>query len=1523
MMRGNRWKLSLLGILILAGTVELSSRHTMTDTLSQSSISTSGMEDNLRDIGQIGTIAQQKIAEARQLIDRVKQGARYIESLTDESLTDLPLGIQKTIGNTTYTLIISAMRLKPEGAEIDLLLEIDLADQDNDPVFGASNVAFSRRGAIISDTRLAILADYSMDLRDQKARIVFAAATPLGRGTYVTIDCQGFKSLQIEGYAVFSRDWLLPAGETTGTTGNSGIDNRVHASFALQASSWDFIVQLDQIRPFSVAGVGDVHWTLEGITLDLSERENAAGFTFPAGYESPWGVGQQVSPLWRGVYARAVRVGMPARFSQQAVGGMQIQATDIIIDDRGFTGKVSAVNVLALEEGQIGSWAFAIDSLHVDITAMQLREARIRGLVQLPLLGGEESSPVVRREECIGYSAIMQTGGRYAFSLDVSDTYQAAVWRARVHLAPNSTIRIEYGQGEALQVRAELHGQLSVYDATGRGSQFEAEGIAFESLRLSTTAPYLQAGNWGVGGSVEAQLGKFGLHINAITLETAGSGRTAALSFNVRISLSEGMQAITAMGKLSLRGQLAAIGNHERWSYESLDVARIEIRASCSAWGLEGGMEYYEEDDEYGSGFSGLVSVWFAGLRPSGMGGGFMAAGRFGSKAGISGDRYRYYYVDVRASWADGLPLGTLKLEEIGGGISRRVSVQTLGGAGVRCVPDEQAGTRISAVVAVASPGGRQAMRIRGTFEIAITTAGGIDSIRITGEARMLGSRPTGGLGETGGGIEVRVEMLYDGEGLERGYSASAEVFMNLASGRLVGAVDHPMGWQYYAGGLEMMFGGGTWYVHVGRPEEPLGIEALFGEVRPKLAAYMAVGMELPLMPPVPVQLGVGNSGAWGRDEVLAGCGAGLVFGASLNVNTDRKRKNPFYYELGVGLGFDMMLQNYGTAVCANHDDESIGINGWYASGQAWAYLQGVVGITLNLPFAQGDFDIIHASLAAVLQIKGPNPFWAAANLRGMYRLLGGAAKGSFNIRVELGQSCILAEDASNPIASLQLIETTAPIDGSTACAVNQEIKAVTTLPFNIPQRIQEHTYKLIPIHAAIQKQTTGEVINVHIQYEADTLRLLPFAHLDGLSTYQFSIQVALLQQNEQGWFVDTVNIENRVIQFTTSEALDHIPIDNIHYAWPLPGQNSFYIAEFPEAYVQLLQAQPTVISGTLLAKFTSSSGEVHQQLVQIAPDGRRLSFMVPPLALQTGYQLEIIRLGEDSLENGRSQSGSGTLPQQSILTYYFRTSQFERFSQKVASMPVVNVDRFGHGLFSFAGEPFDQWELTASNFLTTQIEITTSLYDHPWFNSLGLNALLYASFPMPGFIENTWRDAAAGFPPSKAIHIASSPCLSYDLQQFIQPDSPCLGQDTLHFDIPLFIQMDYDGYKNQVVSSIEQWVQQEWMHIQGGDMDPEDLVHFDIDQNGQLTETDIRRAITEACSLPLSCQATFEGIRCPQFSGIIPCPLPTAIGQLVASQLNIMGSCRGQSFNLSLELTLPGMHTPNSVADLQVVYNQ
>ena len=100
-----------------------------------------------------------------------------------------------------------------------------------------------------------------------------------------------------------------------------------------------------------------------------------------------------------------------------------------------------------------------------------------------------------------------------------------------------------------------------------------------------------------------------------------------------------------------------------------------------------------------------------------------------------------------------------------------------------------------------------------------------------------------------------------------------------------------------------------------------------------------------------------------------------LAFGASLDFDTGDLSFLLFYARFQAGMGFDIMLKDYQEARCSN-TGKQVGINGWYANGQSYAYLQGELGIRVKLSFLKLKVPIISGGAAVLLQAKLPNPVW-------------------------------------------------------------------------------------------------------------------------------------------------------------------------------------------------------------------------------------------------------------------------------------------------------------------------------------------------------------------------------------------------------------------------------------------------------------------------------------------------------------------------------------------------------------------
>ena len=76
-------------------------------------------------------------------------------------------------------------------------------------------------------------------------------------------------------------------------------------------------------------------------------------------------------------------------------------------------------NLLPLNEGNINGWAFSIDTFKLDVVRNQFREAGLAGELVIPLFSDENEAgePVYRPENNFQYSAIINPGSQYLFSL--------------------------------------------------------------------------------------------------------------------------------------------------------------------------------------------------------------------------------------------------------------------------------------------------------------------------------------------------------------------------------------------------------------------------------------------------------------------------------------------------------------------------------------------------------------------------------------------------------------------------------------------------------------------------------------------------------------------------------------------------------------------------------------------------------------------------------------------------------------------------------------------------------------------------------------------------------------------------------------------------------------------------------------------------------------------------------------------------------------------------------------------------
>lgn len=375
------------------------------------------------------------------------------------------------------------------------------------------------------------------------------------------------------------------------------------------------------------------------------------------------------------------------------------------------------------------------------------------------------------------------------------------------------------------------------------------------------------------------------------------------------------------------------------------------------------------------------------------------------------------------------------------------------------------------------------------------------------------------------------------------------------------------------------------------------------------------------------------------------------MFGASIDVVL--KAEHLFFFaSIYAGAGFDVMLKDYGAeARCAgNENGGPIGINGWYATGQVYGYLDAKIGIQINLFFVKARLPILQLGVAAVLQGRLPNPFWARGTIGGYFSVLNGLVTGRCSFRFEMGQRCEIV--GADELAGIQMISSTSP-DANSDEEVDVFIKPQVT--FNLPI---DEVFELMDDEGDIfyyrpslkelqlKNLETGERIAGTIEWgrNKELVAFRPEEVLPGLTKMEFSIKVGFDKSaDEVNWAElkkrnGAPNVQEVIIPFTTGEAPNYIPLDNVAYSYPTHRQYHFLPSESELGYVQLKQGQDYLFNRSAeewvnKLRFIQDGKVVRQLDFQYDQSLNRINFAVPSdqLALSTVSQVVMLAIPTSS----------------------------------------------------------------------------------------------------------------------------------------------------------------------------------------------------------------------------------------------------------------------------------------------------
>ncbi|QKJ63454.1 hypothetical protein [Flavobacterium sp. M31R6] len=1462
------------------------------------------------------------------------------ELLENKSLSMLPIGIKKTIHKTQYMLGISNAKFTPEYTELTafvriIIPQIDSLGKSREIFFGANNIKLSHKGGLIGDTKLVLLGDFPLKICGDKALLVLKGGMNMNTRvvdnlTYVTIDCNGFKDLGITADVEFSRKIIEPVNAY-----NKVIDSvtRVKGTFQTKITNWNDILIDISLPKFQLTSFKGTCFELNNAVIDLSDLRNSDNISWPDNYAKDYLVPGSEN-LWRGLYVKSLLITLPEQFKfNSSKGRVTFQATNLLIDRMGVSGNFTGNNILNIDQGSAGGWAFSVNNINLKFRANALVAGGFGGAIVLPVSDKSKKCASNSQGE-IGYTAIINPiDNEYLLKAEVNSNLCFQVFKATAQIDKGSYITLKVKDGKFLP-KAFLNGSLAIKGSNTPTPDAEVpktagntnvpttnfinsdqpkesttttpktdkpeepakketvafEGITFQNLQLQTVTPVFKADYFGYKNETEndpksSEVANFPITIHGIAI--VADDVSATLKIDLSINLMK--DQFNGRTKFNIVGKFDQNDGIQKWKFDHLKFEQISLKADIGGAKFDGYIVLMDKDPVYGDGFKGGLKAEFkTGIIVE-------ANAIFGKK-----DDFRYWYVDAMV---DGLniPCSAFVIKGFGGGAYYNMKKDgfssSFTASGANYVPDVESGLGIKAMIHFANAAKPDAFWGGAGFEIAFLKTGGIRRISIYGEGHVMqdfGFKiPANSLtknlekivtaeskivtatldklkesnlteaaktvypDEVSGKVGINAFAAIEYDFVAKTLHGSFDLYVDAAAGLLKGRAS-----QNRAGWAVLHFAPNKWYIRMGTPTDRLGLKMAIGSIEVEAGGYFMLGDDIPASPPPPaivaqiLKLDVGSLDYMRSENASTlGSGKGFAFGSDFSLKTGNMNFLVFYANFEAGLGFDVMVKDYGEAMCKGTGQ--IGINGWYANGQSYAYLQGEMGIDVKLFMIRKKISIIKGGGAVILQAKLPNPVWIRGYLGGYYDLLGGAVKGSFRFKLEFGSQCEFI--SSNPLEGLKTIADINPTEAS------KEIN-VFTIPqvgFNMPieknfvidgdggtktyrLKLEEYTIKKegVPIAGTVSWNNTKDLVSFNA---TDVLPQNSKLILTVKVSFQENVNGSSVTVYDKGQIATETEVRN----FTTGTAPNNIPTTNIAYCYPVFDQKYVYQNESKQAYVVLKQGQPYLFDlkpGQSQKAFYKTTDNTGTGKISYDVSNKRVNIELPLLKTSKPYSLSLMTLEtKTDVTNNLSQNyekkelatdvnveiksnklnetaigGEGT----EILQYKFNTSQYFSFKEKMEAkkpkqtlVEIIYTDVHALQSLNESTEPFDEIEIIGNSKTLNKplISVEAVLDDSYYLNEI--YPLIYKGYPLENEIKLDRDTSVLGSPPVRAVEV-----LAWYQDYIINSPSCFMLKEYLPFryNLPFYYKTDFKDlrYKvaNKYINSSNQTMIQKYDYLINGE---------------------------------------------------------------------------------------------------------
>lgn len=1413
------------------------------------------------------------LAQASKAFEALERLGNFVDIVTGKELLELPVGLRKkdsTSGNTVELAIVN-VKFTPQYAEFKAWAKLTIPEKGRNGeaerhlYFGAEGIKLSHDGALLGAMKLILLGNQAIPMNGDNWLLTLKGGIHLKTGafnnqSYIEFDCSGLKAIGLEGDLRISRNVVLPITSGGNYTCGASSDNQylkdkadvvnnkcyVGASFSVEANGWNDILLDVTLPKFEVVGLKGWGFNIKRAVLDLSDSKNASGMKFPKEYSSIYTTSTR--KLWRGFYAKEISIMLPKGIenTKNSGGRVEFGAADLLLDSQGISGTFYSENVLNTGEGAAGKWAFTIEDVGISLAMNSVTGGSMAGDIGVPIL-----------QEPIAYEGYISANG-WGLEVGRKSDYQAPVFLGEISLAKNSKIGIDVKEG-TIYPYANLTGALSIVgkinqkeneeqsskeEIAGDRKGFTFPGVKFQELKLETEPGKKAISAKSFGFTGEMKLMGFPASISKLAL--ISQDQEVGLAFDLSINLDgDGSHATTSMNIL---GELAEEAKIQEWKFSRVKVDGIKIDYEKSGIALKGTLEIMEDHSWYGDGFRGNLKATLKDLD-------FSATGKaiFGYKD------FRYWNVDI---WTDdnASPQNNkLRINAFAGGISYKMkkirgNMDGFSPSSAVYRPNMDYGLGIRAGVNISTQN-TDSFNGKAYLDMEFNPNGGLNRIGFIGEGAVMSGISENGSSSLEELSEIEAKINAYGEkhpkiaeqlikyGNYLGLSKEAIPLRDVASSGKIGVYigiekdfangtfdgDFEMymdskgirggGEDHLAGWAKIHTGSNDWYLHIGTPQRRLSLLFDMGSEALEVGGYFMTGTELPSqLDPHPQVIKILGSDLLNnnRKENQLAAGKGFAFGLNFSYHKNYEFLI-FYAALEAGTGFDVMHAHYPNAKCVGRSG-SVGNDGWYSTGQVYAYLYGEFGVKVNLFFVKGKFQIAEAGVAALLRGQFPNPVYIQGYVGMYYNILGGLVKGRMRLKVAMGEACEL-ENIHNAIG-VPMISDITPRDKSDAISVFAAPQAVFNYAanedFTVALDKGEKTFKLRL--KSFKVSAEGKELEGELAWN-DTNDAVTFKPAETLpSEKEVKVFVEVSFDEKIGGSYQTVlqngapAVEKLEAIFKTDKAPDYIPLENIAYMYPVLDQENFYPEEYNKGYVKMKTPQNYLFDSgyEMRAEFvTKNTGQGLRTNLSYDKEKATAFYDIPEMALQNAYQLNLMAFPPgadipteliveetelldhsdeggttnwfDSANNNQNKetintTGSAIVSHKKaanmtisngtpkvILAYDFKTSAHKSFKEKVRSLDIsANLTNFIYAdVHSLSIKVSDYEYLSKMEILgNTYTGNTPLIYAQAVLNDTyykqQIYGLLYEHYPLDENIRVNREEAILGLPPIRSFYIGN-----------------------------------------------------------------------------------------------------------------------------------------------------------------------